>query len=144
MPATLTEARDQILDRLKQTVDAITAQDRPEVVYDDAPGSIPRTKTSKWCRATIRHAVSGQASLTNSQGVRKWVRSGTLSVQVFTPSGTGLGLSDRIASTIRGAYEGFATSGGVWFRNARVSEIGDDGTWYQVNVLVDFEYHEIK
>ena len=67
-----------------------------------------------------------------------------MNVQVFTPRGEGSARSDIIASTIQGAFEGVSTNGGAWFRNARVEEVGASGTWHQVNVLVDFEYEEIK
>jgi hypothetical protein len=32
----------------------------------------------------------------------------------------------------------------VELRNVRLNEVGSDGHWYQINVVADFEYDEVK
>ena len=144
MSLTQAEARDEILTRLKAVVDAITTGSRPELVWDDTVDTVPRDKTSKWARVSLRHLDAEQATLANQDGVRRWRRVGVLAVQLFTPLGDGLTLADSVSSTIRGGFEGYSTAGGVWFRRPRTQEVGADGPWFQVNVLVDFEYDEVK
>lgn len=144
MPSTTKQARDEILGRLKSTVDALTAPPGPlTIIYDDAKKEPPRDATS-WARARVQHTTGRQASLSGATGVKRWERGGFLIVQLFTPAKEGQNLSDDLASIIRGAFEGYSTPSGVWFRNPRINEVGQDGTWYQVNIFVDFLYDEIK
>lgn len=139
MSMTLTEARDQITE-LFTTAWATTGH---TVVFDDKPGSKPTTE-APWARFLVRHAAGAQGSLAGDNGRRRWTRTGFVTVQIFTPIGEGLSRSDVLAKIVLDAYEGQTTSGGAWFRNARANEIGPDGDWFQVNVLVDFEYDEVK
>ena len=54
-------------------------------------------------------------------------------------------LSDQLATIVKDAFEGVATSPGrVLFRNVRYNEVGQDGQWFQQNVLADFEYDEVR
>ena len=143
MPITQTAARDEMLARVKAAAESVTPT-APTMVWEDVEGSLPRGITGAWVRARVQHTDGGQATLTNADGVRRYDRMGVLLVEVNTPSGQGLQLSDSISSTIRGAFEGYSTPGGVWFRNARVNEGRNDGIWFRMNVLIDFEYDEIK
>lgn len=52
-------------------------------------------------------------------------------------------LATDLAVVARHAFEGKHV-GDVWFRNARIEEIGVDGAWFQTNVTVDFMYDEIR
>lgn len=110
------------------------------VTYDGPP---PVTKP--YATHTIRHAKSQQITF-GPPGQRRFLRPGVIAVQVFTPlaNSQGLSLAEKLAIIARDAYEGKATTGGIWFRNARINEVGPDGTWYQQNMVVEFEYDEIK
>jgi hypothetical protein len=66
-------------------------------------------------------------------------------VQIFTFYGKGGSLSDDLATIAKNAFEGVTTSPGrVIFRDVRSQEIGQEGQWFQTNVLADFEYDEIR
>jgi hypothetical protein len=92
----------------------------------------------------VQHTAGRQASLSGASGTKRWERSGFLIVQLFTPILQGQSSADSLVGIIRGAFEGYSTPSGVWFRNPRISEVGSDGTWYQTNILVDFLYDEVK
>ena len=139
-------ARDSILNQLYTAWNVgPPSQDIP-ILYDDTVGIKPvsGSPASPWIRAIVRHTSGGQASLANFNGVSRYKRSGIFTVQVFTPAGDGLSLSDSLVSVIVNAFEGKSTADGVWFRRIRINEIGQDGIWYQTNVLINFEYEEVK
>ena len=73
-------------------------------------------------------------------------RLGLVSVQSFSPlsEGGGLSLAQKSAIIARDTFEGVGTASGIWFRNVRIQEIGATGTWYQMNIIADFEYDEIR
>lgn len=139
MTATFEQARDDIFSAFKAAWGVTTFP----VVWPDKPAEKPSGRTP-WARVTIRHAGGFQATLSNINGQRRWRRNGVVIVQVFTPSGEGLSRAYDLAKIACDAFEGVSTPRGVWFRNARINEVGPDGDWQQVNVLADFEYDEVK
>lgn len=36
------------------------------------------------------------------------------------------------------------TGGAVWFRNPRIRELNNDGTWYRWNVIADYQFSQTK
>ena len=145
MTATLAQARDQMLARFKAVVDASSFANTLTPVYDDAERPVPRSDPAKpWCRVVVRHTTSRQSSVSGADGRKRWTRGGFLIFQLFTPKADGQRDADSLVELIRGAYEDFSTPGGVWFRNARHTEVGGDGPWFQTNIFVDFEYDEVK
>ena len=140
---TMTQAEDemQALFRAAWLADPDGAQ--APIVYWDVSQKPP--KTGAWCRITIRHLTGGQVAVGGPEGSRRYTHHGLVSVQVFTPMGGGRVLSDTLTMVARHAFEGKATSPGrVIFRNVRVNEVGRDGKWFQVNVLADFEYDQVR
>lgn len=148
MPATYTEARDDILTLFKNAWEGNLSSASFPIAYQNQPFTPPKTKDSNgdpnsWCRITVIHATGQQISLRGPSGQR-FQRNGTVFIQIFTPFGIGTTLVDILANIASKAFEGKATPNGVWFRNTRVNEIGQDGDWFQTNVLTDFEYDEIR
>lgn len=117
----------------------------PEVRWPGVTKDTSPPTTEAWARFTIRHGRDGQRTL-GSTGNRRFGRSGIITIQVFTPlvAGGGLSLAENLAIIARDAYEGVGTPEGVWFRNVRITEVGDEGAWHQDNVIAEFEYDEIK
>lgn len=91
----------------------------------------------------IRHAGGQQTSL-GGVGQRTFLRVGTAIARVFTPTGKGLSSAYILAKSIVDAYEGVHSPNGVWFRNVRIQEIGKEGQFHELQVLIEFEYNEIK
>lgn len=104
------------------------------------------TPTDKdWFRWTMQHADGYQATLSNQHGERRWRREGFIIVQCFgLLSGGGMQIAQRMAESVRDAYQGRSTPGGVWFRNARTQEVGTDRHHFQVNAIVNFNYDEVR
>jgi hypothetical protein len=105
-----------------------------------------------WARWRCQHSTGNQASLANVIGRRRWNRSGSIIVQVFTPLNASELSAYDTAEIVVGAYEGKTTPSGVWFRNVRVQEANRDingglqanvSLWQQRNVIADFLYDQI-
>ena len=149
MSATLSVARDEVIGLIYDAWMAAPLTQGLELLFQDVPGEPPVTQDANenptaWGRVSMLHTGGGQASLANHQGRRRYNRRGFVAVSIFTPSGTGLSMSDDIAMIVLNALEGVSTQSGVWFRHARLSEVGASGAWYQMNVLADFNYDEVK
>lgn len=141
MPATIEQARDQMLALVKAVADTNDVVMVWEGTAGDKPPDGPQVA---WARGGVRHFLRRQATLSGSTGTRLYTSTGLLLVSLFTPTGKGLGEADRLAVLFRNAVEGVSTSGGVWFRNARTTEMGLDGSWWRTDVSADFEYDEIR
>lgn len=139
MSLTLTQARDEIMAVFKTAWDTTGYQ----VFYTDQGGPGPSNR-DPWARALVQHNTGFEATLRGAEQTRRYRRLGLITVQLFTPAGDSLSSADTLGKLILDAFEGKATPGGVWFRNARYNEVGPDGDFYQCNVLVEFEYDEIK
>lgn len=141
MSLTVAQARDEML---KAITDAWTAgASGAPMFYDDRPGEPPKDGKA-WARVNIKHTVGQQATIANPIGNSLFRRDGIITVQIFTPSGQGLKLADQLAKVVLDALEGQSTPGGVWFRKVRLREVGPDGTWFNLNVLAEFNYDEAK
>lgn len=134
MSLTVEQARDEMSALFN------TAWSPRVVLWDGVPGNDKPTTRVSWARFAIRHSDGGSASISRNH----FRRYGTIIIQLFSPVGDGLSALDPLTKIALDAYEGQSTAGGAWFRNVRSKEIGPDGDWYQVNVLVDFEYDEVK
>lgn len=139
MSLTLTQARDEMMAVFHAAWDT-TGHD---VFYTDQGGPGPSDR-DPWARVLVQHNIGFEASLRGAEQTRKYRREGLITVQLFTPAGDSLSSADTLGKLILDAFEGKKTPGGAWFRNARYNEVGPDGDFYQCNVLVDFEYDEIK
>ncbi len=134
-------ARDEMLTILQSKV-AASEYNSILVLYDDQGGSVPDNGADSYLRVTVKHNLAGQSTM-GGECVR-WNRKGLVFVQVFTKTGNGLVLSDKLTKICVDAFEGQTTPSGVWFRNVRSNEVGANGSWYQVNVIAEFEYDELK
>jgi len=139
MSLTFAEARDEILAVFKSAWDATGY----EAIYEDVKKQRP-DDDDPYAVVTLRHAAGFQATLAGATGTRTFRRLGLLTIQVFTPIGNGLQDSYVLGKVAADAFEGSSTPGGVWFRDVRLNEIGRDGKFFQTNVLIDFQYDEIK
>ncbi len=138
MTATIPQAADDILTLFKTAWD-LTGY---PLLYEGIGGEKP-TAQGPWARITLRHFLGDQESL-GPIGGRKFSKGGLVIVQTFVPIGEGLSDAYNVAKIAADAFEGKATPLNVWFRNVRINEIGAEGDWYQVNVLADFTYDEVK
>ncbi len=143
---TLTEGRDEILSHFTTAWNAGTPP-IPVLLYDDKHRDLP--DDAPYARITIKHNVFPQVTIgatvaEGGNGVR-FRRFGIVTVQVFEISGGGLTSSDILVDLVLDAFEGEKTGPDrIEFRNARANEIGQDGPWFQTNVIVEFVYDRVK
>lgn len=138
MNLTFAQANDDILALLKAAWDPTGH----EMFYDDIREQ-RETDQTPWAQVVVRHAA-GQQDTLGGVGNRSFLRLGVVIVTINTPSGSGLSTAYTLAKVVADAYEGVSSPNGVWFRNVRINELGRDGTFYRTNVLIDFEYGEMK
>lgn len=136
---TYKQARREILSKFKTAWDTTSY----EAFYDDVKKQ-RSSSSSPWAVVTLRHTAGRQSTLSSDVGNRRFSRTGTLTVQIFTSAGKGLQESYDLAKVVSDAFEGSYTPGGVWFRNLTLREVGRDGEFFQVNVITEFTYDEIK
>jgi hypothetical protein len=139
MSLTYQQAKDEILAVFKTAWDTTGYP----VHYQDVRKQRDRDE-EPWAVVTLQHSAGFQSTLSGAQGARTFTRLGFLTTQVFVPVGKGLQESYELAKVVSDAFEGTATPGGVWFRNVRLNEVGRDGEFYQLNVIVEFSYDEVK
>lgn len=98
-----------------------------------------------WARVSLMHVTGRQSSLAGVDGVRRWNRTGFISVQCFAPLARGsVQRATQLACVVRDALQGKQTASCVWFRNPRISEVGEDKDWFNVNAIIDFDYDELR
>lgn len=140
-------ARDDILALFKATWDAsgLDSNGQPvKAVYDDTAEERPE-QGQPWVRLMVKHTTGGQATVGGRPGQKRFRRFGILTVQVFTPFGQGLTLSDTLVNVVLGIFEGQQASlDGAFFYNCRPQEIGQSDDWHQTNVVVEFQWDQIR
>jgi len=139
--ATYEQARDDIFTLIK------AAWDPTGYLIswpDDSNKALPPAAQTPWARVQLFHGSGLQQTLSGETGARRFNRGGVLIVQVFAPRGDGLSRAYQLAKIVADGVEGRATPRQVWFRNVRITEVGPDGNFSQVNVLADFTYDEVK
>lgn len=142
MPVTdIAEARDTIYGFV---YDAWTAgAGGAELHYANVKSDLPGGDES-WGKVSVAHADDFQATLSNETGNRRYRAVGVVTVEVRTPWGDGDAASDALVKLLLNTFRDGGAAGGIEFRNARPNEIGQDGDWYQVNVIADFEYDVVR
>lgn len=150
MTATVAEARDAMVAQFRTTWDATGVP----VDYQDSKTAgefPPKTQDgdsdpTAWARFTILHnpGAGGQAGF-RPDGLRRYDRFGTITVSIFTAAGEGLNDADALIAAAMAAFEGQRTTGtGIVFLRVRFTEVGNDGEYFQNNVICDFEYSEVR
>jgi len=132
------QANDDMLTMLKTVWDTTGHKMFYEGIRDQREAD-----QSPWATVVVRHAMGRQDTL-GGAGKRQFLRTGIVLVTINTPSTSGLSGGYVLAKVVTDAYEGVASPNGVWFRNVRINELGREGTFNQINVVIDFEYYETK
>jgi hypothetical protein len=141
MSLTLAEARDAVVEIVTTAWDAAPPSDSIAMHYDDVKADKPggTTEALPFARTTVRILSSPQST----QGRRRYLTSGAVTVQIFTPFGDGHTLGDELSQIVLVALRGHVGStGGLWFFDAVQNEIGEDGPWFQTNVDATFRFQE--
>ena len=98
---------------------------------------------SSWVRLVVRNRISGQDTL-GPTSLRKFLRSGSIFVQVFTPVKRGTSEGDRLAKRVRDIFEGVRLGPESWVNEVDIREVGPGTKWYQHNVEASLTYEDTK
>lgn len=133
-----TELRDDVNGFLTTQWGLATPAGTP-LFYDGQESNRPDVP-GLFGRLHIRHFQGSRANLGPSGRFR---RPGRIYLQVFTPVGTGMKSLDQVSSALVEALEDAGAIGNIWFRDIGAREVGNDGTYEQVNVECDFTYDRL-
>lgn len=149
MPLTRTQARDEMLNRVKAafaSLDPVVVAPENIVWENSAAGQKPAETEEPppaWARVTLQHASGGQASLTGALGTKLYDRRGLLTIQLFTRY-DGLITADAAAESIEDFFINNASDSEVEYFNVVSQEVGEEGPWFQTNIVIDFEYRQVR
>ncbi len=140
MTLTPAQARDAIQDAFN--VKWGTSAPLTPVAYDNV--NFDPTKINvAWVRLNIQF-TSGSIQTLGGVGQRTFRNFGIVFVQIFTLSGKNTVENDGLAFTAKSVFKGVQLTGGLWFRNAQIVTVGNEGKWYQQNVSAEFIYDETE
>lgn len=132
---TPTEVRNEIM---KKYLDEFTGQF--PIALDNKKFEKP--DGVKWVRLTILFNSGNQDSLGN-EGNRKFVKRGLIFIQVFTPINKGTNANDDLCNSSLNLLDGVKIND-LWMYNGRIKTVGSDGEFYHQNVVVEFEFQNIR
>ncbi len=141
---TLAEARDAVISLIDAAWKAASASSSIRMLYANVPGdkpdsSVPNSSAPSWARTSVQILAAGQST----QGKRRFRTIGSVTVQIFTPYGDGHTLGDTLSKVITDVLRGHVGSAsGVDFFDVTPIEIGQDGSWFNINVTADFTFQE--
>ena len=114
--------------------------------YTIENSSFEPPRNEPWARVTLRFLDGRQASI-GGVGIRRFNRTGIMSVQIFVPIGSAMKSQADLAQVIVDGFEGKRITGtSICITAVTPRSIGPDpeGPWYQTNVDVEFTYEVIK
>jgi len=142
-------ARDEMQalfnDYWKAQTPAVNGGVVPRIEWQGVDPMDPAPPAEPFARYFLKH-VAGKQTTFGPTGQRRFNRPGLITVQVFAPlsKGQGLSLAEKLGIIARDSYEGRGTASGIWFRNARIQEIGPSKAHYQFNMIVEFRYDDMR
>lgn len=121
----------------------------PEVRYQgvekkDLPGA-----DKYWMRASTQNVMTKQKGHSLPvAGVSDVVyqTEGFITLQIFAPmnSPAAYAKGELLSALGQRMFMASETPGAVWFRNPRIRELDNDGTWYRWNVIADYQFDQTK
>lgn len=110
------------------------------IIYPNTGTPVPTVGTTTWARVMLQHVQGGQRSIPQENQHSR--QEGIVIIQVFEPSGRGLGAS-TVSDVLLRALRRAAVSS-LFFKNATKEEIGISGPWFQVNISAQFDYDTVE
>lgn len=111
------------------------------ILYPNTNTQLPAASTP-WARVELKHVTGNQRTI--SQPTQLYIQRGTLIVQIFVPSGQGIGSTQQatLVKLVQDSLRGKATPGGAFFMRVTPAEVGLSDHWYQTNVSCIWQYDE--
>lgn len=110
---------------------------------DFTPPDPDKDSSVKWVRLSVQ-GVSGTQACFGRAGNRRFDKTGLLTIQVFTPSGTATAENDQLCQDSLNVFEGIDLHNDMWFKNGRIDTVGTQNSWFQQNVTLEFTFQQIK
>lgn len=106
--------------------------------------------TSFWARAstqlvTTRQAAHAMPEAPDGSNV-VYETHGLVFLQIFAPmkNPEAWAKGELLAQVGQRMFMASETSSAVWFRNPRMVELQNDGTWYRWNVIAEYQFNQTK
>lgn len=109
--------------------------EQPSVEFSFADVDYTPTKDTPWVRLSV---VPGEQRQVSMGSIRRFRRIGIVSVQIFTPAGSGDGLAKELADSVAAIFMG-RTVDGVIFRGTGLDRVGVDGAWAVWNATTPYQ-----
>jgi hypothetical protein len=144
---TIEQAYDELAGIINTAWLAGAATSGLTLLWDDVVGDKPTTESdgqvAAYGRCYIRHTAGGQDTLA-ARGRRRFVSSGILTVQIFTPFGQGYRLANQIGKVVRDAILATSPTSPINFSDPAYREFGRDGNtpWTMSTVSATFRYYD--
>ncbi len=88
----------------------------------------------------LEHVLGTQRSI--PQENQHHHQEGVLIIQLYQPSGRGLGSNASITPLLSALRK--AGPGGLFFKNVTSAEKGTSGHWFQTNIEAQFDYNSVE
>ena len=97
-----------------------------------------------WARVSQKTVSETQAAFRNGNHGQRFENRGICYVQIFCPVSESGAISKgrKLAEVARGAFRAKQSPNGVWFRNAKITEMPTEQDWFAFTVRVDYIYDE--
>lgn len=121
----------------------------PEIRWQGVEeGALPGTDKF-WMRVSTNNVTTNQVGhRTVEPGVSDVVYRtvGFIVLQIFAPmkGADSYAKGELLSELGQAMFMARETPGSVWFRNPRIREIDNDGTWYRWNVIADYQFDQIR
>jgi len=105
------------------------------------------TDEQPWIRVYMQPDNSDQAAISGADGSLRYEEEGTLVFDIYIPVNDGLKFGNRLSRVCQRAFKGKRGHGegcGITFPRVRPLRKGvENGRWYVVSVLADYQYDEV-
>ena len=88
-------------------------------------------------------AFQGRQDSFGNSGNRKFLKSGLLSIQVFTAIDEATNVNDTLCQQVQDLFEGVRIDD-IWFYDGGIRFSGAENEWFQQNVVFDFDFEDVK
>jgi hypothetical protein len=110
----------------------------------DLPGS-----NLYWMRASTQNVMTTQVGHAMPEvGVSDVIYRtvGFVTLQIFAPMNIrgSYAQGELLSGLGQRMFMASETASAVWFRNPRIRELANDGTWYRWNVIADYQFDQSK
>lgn len=118
----------------------------PEMRYQGVEEAALPGATKFWARASTQLVTTRQSAFVTDGDVPiEYATAGVVFVQIFAPmKPNGYAKGELLAELAQRMFMQGETPSGVWFRNPRINELANDGTWYRWNAIADFQFNQVK